>query len=346
MSFPTALRRGLASAAVPAMAGLVIAGFGSLLPSAQAATSSPAMAAGPGLHKTARIALGSASSVFSDAFTEAPNGAVFYSRGSVVHVVDGTSAPHVALRAGRTVLALAANSADFFVQTGLRVTEYRRSNGQNLRHWTLTSPRTPLTSAGLIAVGGTLWSWTDWATDSSGFEFAKVARIETSASAVHVVATQAYPGDMAANSAGLYFEGQRGANGYLGHATPAGSVRRHQQTVVDAPLALSAGRVDLLSFRSHIFIDSYSGTTLARLSSRRVAGSDRSIADTGAGLLVLAQPCASISCASATVSELSVAHGTSSGTLGVPDADFLLPGPSAAVIEVSGGTMFLVRIAS
>jgi|ERR1022692_462683 hypothetical protein len=345
MSVMTVLRRGLVSAAIPVAAAVVVAGAGPLA-SAQAAVGSPAHAAAPGLHKTARILLGSAGNVFSDSFTEAPNGALFYSLGSTVYVVRGNSARRVALHAGKPVIALAANASDLFVQTGLTVTEYSRSNDVRLRHWTLTSPRTPITSAGLCAVGGTLWSWTDWATDSSGFQFAKVSRIVTSSSAVHTVATQAYPGDMAANSTGLYYEGQRGSRGYLGHSTPSGVVRTRRQPAVDAPLALSGGAVDTLSFSNHVFINSYSASTLARRSSRRVSASDRSIADTGAGLLVLTQPCASQTCSSSTVSKLSVSHGTTSGTLRVPGAGILLSGPSAAVIEVSRGSMFLVRMAS
>jgi len=59
---------------------------------------------------------------------------VFYSVGSVVHVQKGTSAPHVALHAGRPVLALAASSSKLFVQTGLTVTEYNRAGGASVRH--------------------------------------------------------------------------------------------------------------------------------------------------------------------------------------------------------------------
>lgn len=345
MSVMTVLRRGLVSAAIPVAAAVVAAGVGPLA-SAQAAAGSPARATAPGLHKTGRILLGPARNVFGHAFAEAPNGAVYFARGSTVEVVRGNAAPRIVVHAGAAVLALAANSSDFFVQTGLTVREYSRSTSASLRHWKLTSPVTPLTSAGLYAVGGTLWSWTDWATDSSGFQFAKVSRIKTSSSAVHKVATQAYPGDMSANATGLYYEGQRGPSGYLGHATPSGAVTTRRQSVVDAPLALSGGRVDLLSFGSNVAIDTYSPSTLARLSSSRVNGSDRSIAGTTVGLLVLTQPCASQSCPSASVSNLNAAHGTTSGKLGVPGAVILLAGPAAAVIQVSAGSMFLVRLAS
>jgi hypothetical protein len=348
MSIVTSVRKLLAPAAIPVAVGLALAG----LTSAQAAQAAPASAgsaagpAAPGLHATARIALGSATGVVNDIVTEAPNGAVFYSRGSVVYVVDGNSAPKVALHAGKKVIALAANASELFVQTGLRVTAYRRSSGAALRHWTLTSPVTPITSAGLYAVAGTLWSWTDWATDRSGFEFAKVSRISVAGSAVATVATQAYPGDMAADSTGLYFEGQRGSSGYLGHATPSGVVRRVKKpaTFLNAPLALAGGRVNLLSFGTHVYISSYRAATLALAFSKRVSASDRSIAGTVLGLLVLAQPCSGISCSSASISKLNAATGSTTGALGVPHAQLLLAGPSAGVIEVSHGTLYLVRV--
>jgi hypothetical protein len=277
---------------------------------------------------------------------------VFFSRGPVVYVADGNKAPAIALHAGRTVLALAANSSDLFAETGLRVTEYRRSNGAQVRHWTLTSPVTPVTSAGLYAVGGTVWSWTDWATDESGFQYAKVSRIHTSSSAVHVVDTFAFPADMSAGSAGLYFETEHGVTGYLGHANPATPAVQLRKAPVDAPLALASSRVDeLASGSSSENVFSYNASTLALVSSKKVPEKDAGIAGTGLGLLVLAQGCGGFPCSSATAGKLNVSTGGTSGALPTPGAHQLLTGPSAAVIEASDvhGThadMFLVRISS
>src|SRR5277367_97085 len=185
--------RALLAATALALAGLVATAGG-----AQAATATPA------LHGT-RIALGPTSGLYGNAFTEAPNGTVFFSRGSVVYAVEGNRAPVIALHAGRTVLALGANDSDLFVETGLLVTEYSRASGGQVRHWTLTSLFGPVTSAGLDVVGDTVWAWTDWATDGSGFQYAQVDRIHPSSSAVHVVDKDAFPGDMSADGAGLYF---------------------------------------------------------------------------------------------------------------------------------------------
>jgi hypothetical protein len=309
----------------------------------------PGTPATPALHGT-RIALGATSGRYGNAFAEAPNGAVFFSRGSVVYVVEGNRAPVIALHAGGTVLALAANGSDLFVETGLRVTEYSRGNGGQLRHWTLTSLVAPITSAGLYVVGDTVWAWTDWATDGSGFEYAQVDRLHTSSAAVHVVDKDAFPGDMSADGTGLYFETVHGVTDDLGHANPTTPAVQYRKAPVDAPLALAGGRVDLLAFGSSAAdVLSYNASTLALVSSKRVPEKDRSIAGTGLGLLVLALPCSGFPCSSATVGRLEVATGGTSGALSVPGAYQLLNGP--AVIEASDvhGThadLFLVRISS
>lgn len=341
MSPRTARRMLTAPAVLLAAAGLVLTGAGAVLPFAPAADAAPAA-----LHQTARIALGTASSIAKNAFTEGPGGSVYYSRGSVVYVVNGNARPAVALHAGHTVLALAANSSDLFVLTGLTVTEYARSNGAVVRHWTLTSPVTAITSAGMIAVGQTLWAWTDWATDSSGFEYANVDRISTTSSAVHLVDKKAFPVNVAADSSGLYYQDVRGAASILSlvHVTPSGSVRAKAESNASGPEALSAGRLDLLSFHGgRLNIDTYRPSTLARLSSAHVSSDDRTIAGTTIGLLVLAEPCSHLTCSSATVSELA-ASGLSTGSVTVPGAFTLLAGPAAAVIEDVGGHMFLVRL--
>ena len=326
--------------------GAVAATRTTATPATPAAPAAPATAA---LHGT-RIALGATSGLYGNAFTEAPNGAVFFSRGSVVYVVEGNRAPVIALHAGGTVLALAANDSDLFAETGLRVTEYSRGSGSQVRHWTLTSLVASVTSAGLDVVGDTVWAWTDWATDGSGFEYAQIDRIHTSSSAVHVVDKDAFPGDMSADGAGLYFETVHGVTDDLGHANPTTTAVQYRQAPVDAPLALAGGRVDLLAFGiSAADVLSYNASTLALVSSKRVPEKDRSIVATGLGLLVLAQPCSGFSCSSATVGRLEVSTGGTSGALSVPGAYQLLNGP--AVIEASDvqGTradLFLVRISS
>jgi hypothetical protein len=250
------------------------------------------------------------------------------------------------------VLALAATNADLFVETGLLVTEYNRGNNRQVRRWTLTSPVRAITSAGLYVVGATVWAWTDWATDGSGFEYAEISRMHTSSAAVRVVDKSAFPGDVSANAAGLYFETVHGVTDDLAHANPTTTAVQYRKAPVDAPLALASGRVDLLDFgTSAEDVLSYNANTLALVSSKRISENDDSIAGTALGLLVLAQPCSSFPCRSATVGRLNVATGATSGALATPGAYQQLNGPAQAVIEATNvhGThadLFLVRISS
>jgi hypothetical protein len=337
--------------ALLAATALALAGLAATVPGAQAATRPAATPATPALHGT-RIALGATTSLFANPFAEAPNGAVFFSRGATVYVVTGNRAPATALHAGRTVLALAATNADLFVETGLLVTEYNRANGRQVRHWTLTSPVKAITSAGLYVVGDTVWVWTDWATDGSGFEYAQVSRMHTSSTAVRVVDKSAFPGDMSAAAAGLYFETVHGTSQDLAHANPTTSAVQYRKAPIDSPLAVANGRVDLLVFgSSSAAVDSYNANTLALVSSKRIPEKDDSIEGTALGLLVLAQPCSAFPCKTATVGRLDVATGATSGALATPGAYQQLNGPAEAVVEASGvhGThanLFLVRISS
>lgn len=97
--------------------------------------------------------------------------------------------------------------------------------------------------------------------------------------------------------------------------------------------------------RLHQYIDTYGTASLARLSSARISDKDRMFAGTGLGLIVLNEPCQHLVCAKANVSKLA-ANGSRTGTVTVPNAFSVLTGKNGAVVTVTGGHMFLVRIAS
>ena len=339
MSVMNALRKGLPTAVLPVAAGLAATGL-AIAPPAQAASAAPAQAASAGLHVAGKVDLGRLGPDFSYVLSEAPNGNVYYSRGSVVYLVKGDRAPVTALRASGPVLAVAANSSDLFVDVGSKVSAYALSNGRRLRTWTLPSSET-VTSAGLYAVGSTVWAFTDWATDESGLEYANIDRFSLSSPTVHRVSVNnAYPADMAAGSAGLYYEGIIGTGDYLFRALPSGSLRRHADVDIDAPLALAAGNVYLLAVHENqggdTYLDAFRGSTLGTLFSTRVANSDTDIAGTGIGLLLLGAQ---------KVSLLDTGNGHAGAALSVPGAVTLVPGPSAAVVTLSHSTTYLLRLA-
>ena len=332
MSVMNVVRR---RAAVSAAAGLAAA---CVLAAAVPAQASPAV-----LHVTANVSLGHVGSAFTYQFSEAPNGTVYYARGRVVYAVAGSNPRAAILHASGRVLAVAANNKDFFAEVGRTVSEYRRSDRDFVRKWTLPKSLGPLTSAGLFAVGSTVWAWTDWATDESGFQFANVSRIRTTSAVVHKVSSNiAYPADMAANASGLYYEAIRpnATNGYLIRVRPDGQVTKRTDKNIDAPLALAAGRVYLLADHEPSgkqFLDAYRGSNLQHVFSRHVSAQYYDVAGTGAGLLVLR---------SGQVSKVSAATGAVTGSLSVPHAVTLAPGPSAVVITFSGGIARLLRLAS
>ncbi len=316
---------------------------------AQAAARTPALHAGP------KISLGSTANVTANAFTQAPDGSVYFSSGSSVAVVKGNSKPKTVLQAGKAVLALAANTADLFVQTGLTVTEYSRTGSRLVRQWTLPKQPAPITSAGLISVGSTLWSWTNTETDGSGLEFAWISRIATTgSSSVQLITKWASSPFMTAGSTGLYFEGTNASQShyFLGHVSPSGSLKQVKQSSLrysPFAMALSGGKVVVLEVYPHPRLDAFNSSTLALVSSEPVSSSDYQIAGTGTGLVVLGQVCHGSKCATPTVSSLNASTGKASGAAKVPGAFSLLTGPGAVVIEVSHyvkGTMSLQRISS
>ena len=344
MSVMNVLRKGLPTATLPAVAGLAVAGLAAvglaIAPAARAVSTVPVRAAPTGLHVTGKVDLGRLGPGFSYVLSEAPNGNVYYSHGSVVYLVRGDHAPVAALRASGPVLAVAANSSDLFVDVGSKVSAYALSNGHRLRTWTLPSSET-VTSAGLYTAGTTLWAFTDWATDQSGFEYANVDRFSLSSPTVHRVSVNnAYPADMAADSAGLYYEGIVGTGDYLFRALGSGSPRRHADVDIDAPLALAAGSAYLLAIHDnqggHTYLDAFRGSTLGPVFSKRVSDSDTDIAGTGIGLLLLG---------AGKVSLLDTGNGHAGSVLSVPGAVILVPGPSAAVVTLSHSTTYLLRLA-
>jgi hypothetical protein len=350
MSVTNAFTRGLAPrAAAVGLAALACAAAGLARPPiAQAAavsrTGTPAA-----LHVAGTSASLPGTSTFN-AFSEAPDGDVYYANGSSVYVVKHTSVSLV-MKLRRKVLAVAANSTDLFVESGRTVTEYNSADAA-VRSWTLSSPHVP-TAAGLYAVGTRLWAWADYSTDQSGLQYANVYRFATSSASVHAVSVaDAYPGEMAADSDGAYYqEIGKHLSSYLVRVTSAGASRRVKYSSISLEITLFGGRVELLAYhvshgKSSLYLDSYSQSNLAHKYSRSVSMSVRDIAGTGAGLLLLSSSCTSVACSSAKVAQISSRTGATLSTLRLRDAVGLIAGPSAAALTYHGGDYHLVRLAS
>jgi hypothetical protein len=344
LSVACALARRLAAAAVAATTGLAILAVAAA-PSAEANVASLHIAGTP-------VKLPGSSEL--GAVSEAPNGSVYYASGPSVYIVSGSSASLV-LTVNRPVLAVAASSDGLFAEAGRTVTEYNSTSsarlGAPVRTWTLRSPRVP-TAAGLYAVGSALWAWTDYAVDGGSLEYANVYRFSVSSATVdRVSAGEAYPGEMAADATGAYYQAEIRNASYLVHVTPAGVMHRVRYSGIGLQLALSGGRVEFLAYhvshgRSTIYLDSYSQVALARGYSRRASVTDRAIAGTGAGLLLLSDPCGTLACSSARVSELRSRNGVIKSTVAVTGALALVAGRAAAAVSFQNHAYYLVRLSS
>jgi hypothetical protein len=301
----------------------------------------PAQAAPATVTPLKTFDLGRLGSSFTYQFSEDPKGDAYYFRGSVVYEAKFNSGPRAILHVRGNVLAVAASTANVFVDVGRTVTEYRLSNHHKVRSWTLPrSPGAP-TSAGLFVVGSTVWAWTDWATDESGFQYASVSRFSTSRPAVHEVSkNNVYPADMAADSTGLYFQTVRtnGGNGFLVHVSPSGMTRNRLDMNLDAPVGLYRGDIYLLAIHEHqggkTYLDSFAETNLAPVNSAVESSKFTDIAGTGDGVFILGG-------GKVALVLTSFDYGQLGSQRGISHAVILLPGPALGVITVSHSRTYL-----
>jgi hypothetical protein len=300
---------------------------------------------------TSRVDLGASSTTEMDEMVdaEAGDGTFYFARNSTVDAVRGAVAPQEVLHATGKVLALAATAADLYVQTGLTVGDYSLPGGALRRSWALPperfAPHSPPTSAGLLAAGGVVWSWTDWSTDFSGFEYANVQEL-SAVGPPRPITDDAYPSDMAADATGLYYEETVGADSYLVHVTANGAktLSRPSQ-VMDAPMAIAPGSVLLFGVKEPSgdpYLFRFSPTSLAALGSVRLGSEILFAVETSAGLLTIG--CNPARCASNAVGLLDPLTAAVSGSVVVPGLVALVKGSAPAALAEVGGHGYLVRL--
>jgi hypothetical protein len=284
----------------------------------------------------------------SGEITEAPGGTVFYVRNTKVYKVHGNHAPVLVLEASSPVLAVAASRSDLYIETGKTVIEVDLAEGVSVRHWHVSSPQA-VTQAGLFIVGRTLWSWTDWETDSSGLEYATVSRISITSAAVHKVTSLANPGVFVAGPSGLYFTGiksVRSGRSVVARAKPAGGLL---QRTAPYTSALTLWRGDLVGIvaETHRRAERWSATTLHVIGSAPVGGAPITLDQGSAGLVVLRYLCATLAADCHPLGVLAPATGHVSHQFDLAGAVELVPGPRSAVISVnSRGAAYLNWLAS
>lgn len=282
---------------------------------------------------------------------EAPDGAVFYASGSVVMVVDGNGPPAVAEHVGASVLALAADSSKLFVVTPRQLLAYSRSSGNLLAQWSLTAtPATPTTAGAVAGTNGTVWVWTDWATDQSGIEDATVYVVPPGATAASVVSRSATPGTLTTDGQNAYFSTLAGA---LVEWSPAGT-QTGQASPGQGLISFTQGQVVFYGqhgsnpndFALYLYAPGGTGQGPQQLGVHPVGFSDVvSMAATNVGLLVVRSTTSGSS-----VVALNMYTGASGQPLPIPGGNHVvmspLLGPSPAVLVPESGHLHLVRFAS
>jgi hypothetical protein len=326
---------------VPALAGAVavVPHHG---PLAAVASSGP-------LKITAPIDLGAFSEVQVGELSTAstPTGAFYFASGSVVREVRGEAAPVVVVRPAHPVLALAATSSNLYVQSGRTVSDYGASSGTLRRSWTLRDENFTPTQAGLLQVGNVIWSWTDGATDESGFEYATIEELAADSGSIRVIDPSAYPVDMAADATGLYYESQVGAHSYLVHVATDGAKKTSRATGdEDSPMALVAGSV-LLSAQhdsGEPFLDRFAEATLLEQGSNRLGDLAGMLVASGKDLLAIATSCTPATCSSTGVERLDPVTGQVTSYVAVPGIESLLGGAEPLAVSYRSGHAYLTRL--
>ncbi|MGH9008091.1 MAG: hypothetical protein ACRDV6_10365 [Acidimicrobiales bacterium] len=336
------------------------------------------------MHAAATIStgLGSTESLVA---AEAPDGAVFFAcsssdctssasaqAASVVQVVERTGAPVVAEHVSGLVQAIAASSTDLFVATNTSITEYNRTNGQVVCHWsdpTNVTPSGNFYPAVDLAFGdGLLWAVYGIGTDQSGYEPSILERIVPGSSGQpQVVSSDVGQNGVVVGASGAFFgdfmdttihavASDGSAAGSSGTLPKYPILTSLQAEVQGAVIGLG---LDATGTQSSIV--TYSATNLAQAVTTAplslMASQGPSIQSTLAGPLLAVGGCnnAALGFADAdvqvssrcsglgTLERVAVNDGSTSDAVAVPGARALL-GPYPVVIATSGGTTVLVRL--
>ena len=295
---------------------------------------------------SADIDLGVFSTRVQPVAAEAPNGTVFYAAGQVVMVVSGSGTPQAAEHPGAEVLGLGASSTTLYVVIPQALIAYSRSTGNQSGRWALTgSPATPTTAGVAVGGNGDVWVWTDWATDSSGYEYAMLYAVLSGAAKADVVATEIEPGTLTTDGTHAFFlvasKNSLGAN--LMEATPLSSgssvgLTAEAAAPTQALVGFSRSQVVLYSQPDSLYTytPGASGTSHVATHAALPAG----VAGTSSGLLFLT--CSKQACT--TVTQVNQSSGAQGVSVAVPASSEILLGPDPAVLGVESGHLHLVRL--
>lgn len=292
-----------------------------------------------------RVKLGSTVATnYALGITQSPtSNDVYFAEGKKVLVVKGHAAPIRFVTAPAKVLALCATAGDLYAQTATSVREYTLPGGHLVGSWGLPSGLAGATSAGMAVEGDHLWTWVDWATDESGYEYGAVVQYNTTTWSHKVFDKGSVdPGDAAADAGGYFFL----AASRVVRIEPNGRVLESSRTsdASDAPVAALGSSVYFVATREprgNDYLDTYTISTMARRSSKAVRTSTYGLLGTPSGLIGIY---GGSSHSPSSVVLIDPATGQESHALRVSGAASLLYGTTlSAVVEIHG-EMYLERL--
>jgi hypothetical protein len=273
----------------------------------------------------------------------ATNNDVYFAEGSKVLVVKGHSAPTKFVTAPTDVLALCATASDLYVETATKILEYAIPGASFVGSWALPSGLGPskVTSAGMSVEGSHLWTWTDWSTDQSGYEYGSVVEFNTNTWTSKVYdKNQVDPGDAAASSLGYFFL----ANDHVDLVEPNGTQLSSPKNddASDAPTAVLGNTVYLVATREPSgkdYLDSFSASTLKLTHSVVVASTTYGVLGTPLGLAGINEHGSKI-----TVVMINPTTGSETDAVTVTGAESLLYGTTLSAVAEVNGEMYLDRL--
>jgi hypothetical protein len=294
------------------------------------------------------IKLGSATATeYAQVITQSTaNNDVYFAEGAKVLVVAGHAAPAKFVTAPVAVLALCVTSADLYVETANSIVEYTVPGGTRVGSWPLPSGLGPSknTSAGMSVEGAHLWTWTDWATDESGYEYGSVVEFNTTTWSNKILDKEsANPGDVAVSSLGYFYL----ANDRVVRAEPGGTQLKSAKTgdASDAPVAVLGNTIYLDATREpsgNNVIDSFSASTMQLQHAKQVPTTTYGILGTPLGLVGIHTHGANGSIHDVVL--INATSGAETDAVNVPGAASLLFGTTMSAIGEVSGEMYLYRL--
>jgi hypothetical protein len=295
------------------------------------------------------VKLGVATAINNEqVITQGPNGDIYFAEDKTVKIVKGLASPATFLHASALIIALDATTSSLFVETQTSISEYALPSGSFAGSWNLPSGIAPsrLMEGGISVVGSHLWTWTDWETDESGYEYSSVTEFNTSTWSSTVIAkNSADPTDDAASSLGyFYLNRDRFVRG-----EPSGKQLRSAVTAdaSDAPVATWGATAWIVATREPSgtdFLDTYNATTMVRTNTAHLAHETWGILGTSGGLLAITTASSSTNPALEYVVSLNDHTGSATDLVKVPNAVTLLAGPTVAVVVQRGADIYIDRL--